>query len=131
MSRKASSGRDDYGRPPQGKRGRIMQHSTGLYSAAKRLSPTNFVLRGLASGMVLMGLGLVTLLLAFLGWWDQIFGWFGGLKIHLNLGAYFWFSSLLCVAWVVCVFGVDRVSYWEIKPGQFTHQSLFGAGSKS
>ena len=91
---------------------------------------TNVVLSGLASGMVLMGLGLVTLLVAYL---------VGGrdlrlvrrLEIYLNLGAYFWFSNLMFVLWAVCVFGLDRTSYWEIKPGQLTHKALFGSGSKS
>jgi hypothetical protein len=92
---------------------------------------TNFVLRGMASGLVLMGLAITVLLLAYFGWWDAIFGWFGGLKIHLNLGAYFWFSTLVFVVWLLCVFVPDRTSHWEIKPGQLTHVSLFGAGSKS
>jgi hypothetical protein len=92
---------------------------------------TNIVLRGLASGMVLMGSALIAVLLALLGWWDQILGWFFGLKIHLNLGAYFWFSTLMFVVWAVSVFVLDRISYWEIKPGQLTRESLFGAGSKS
>lgn len=92
---------------------------------------TNFSVRGLASGMVIMGAILATVLLAYIGWWDEVFSWFGGLKINLNVGAYFWFSTLMFVLWAVCVFGIDRASYWEIKPGQLTHESLFGAGSKS
>ena len=91
----------------------------------------NLVLRGLASGLVIIGSGLTAGLLACFGWWDEILGWFTGLKIHLNLGAYFWFSTLMFVTWAVCVFGFDRTSYWEIKPGQLTRKSLFGAGSKS
>ena len=50
---------------------------------------TNFSVRGLASGMVIMGVVLVTVLLAYFGWWDEVFSWFGRLEIHLNLGAYF------------------------------------------
>jgi hypothetical protein len=92
---------------------------------------TNVVLRGLASAMVVMGLGIVTLVAAYLGWWAGIFGWFGDLEIYLNLGAYFWFSNLMFVLWAVCVFGLDRLSYWEVKPGQLTHETLFGSGSKS
>ncbi len=92
---------------------------------------TNFSVRGLASGMVIMGTVLLTVLLAYIGWWDEVFAWFGGLKINLNLGAYFWFSTLMFVLWAACVFGLDRTSYWEIKPGQLTYHSLFGGGSKS
>ena len=29
------------------------------------------------------------------------------------------------------MFGLDRINYREIKPGLLTHESLFGAGSKS
>ncbi len=92
---------------------------------------TNFSVRGLASGMVIMGLILLTVLLAYAGWWDEVFGWFGSLEIHLNLGAYFWFSTLMLVLWAVTVFGLDRLSYWEVTPGQFTLRSLLGAGSTS
>jgi hypothetical protein len=92
---------------------------------------TNFSVRGIASGMVIMGAALLTVVLAYIGWWDQIFSWFGGLKIHLTLGAYFWFSTLVFVTWIVSVFGIDRLSYWEVTPNQLTHKTLLGAGSRS
>jgi hypothetical protein len=92
---------------------------------------TNFSVRGLASGMVIMGAALLTVLFAYAGWWDEILGWFGSLEIHLNLGAYFWFSTLMLLLWAVTVFGLDRMHYWEFTPGQLTRRSLFGAGSKS
>lgn len=92
---------------------------------------TNVSVRGLASGLVIMGAVLVSVLLAYFGWWDGIFVWLGGLKIHLNFGAYFWFSTVMFIVWVVSVFIVDRMSCWLIKPGQVTHEVAFGAGSKS
>lgn len=92
---------------------------------------TNFSVRGLASGMVIMGTVLLTVVLAYIGWWDEVFSWFGHLRIHLTLGAYFWFSNLLFLAWTVTVFGLDRLSYWEFTPGQLTYKSLFGGGSQS
>ncbi len=92
---------------------------------------TNLSVRGLASVIVILSGAFLTLALAYLGWWDAIFSWFGDLSIHMTLGGYFWFSTLLFVAWVVIVFGVDRVSYWEVTPGQLTRQSLLGAGSQS
>jgi uncharacterized membrane protein YkgB len=92
---------------------------------------TNFSVRGLASGMVIMGAVLLAVVLAWVGWWDEVFSWFGHLRIHLTLGAYFWFSTLMFLAWVLTVFGLDRLSYWEFTPGQLTHKSLFGADSKS
>jgi hypothetical protein len=92
---------------------------------------TNFSVRGLASGMVIMGVVLITVVLAYVGWWDNVFSWFGNLEIHLDLGAFFWFSTLMLGLWLVTVFGLDRMSYWEITPGQLTYKSLLGGGSKS
>ena len=92
---------------------------------------TNFSVRGLASGMVLMGVALLTVVLAWLGWWQEVFHWFGHLTIHLTLGAYFWFSTLLFLTWFFTVFVIDRLSYWEVTPGQLTHKMLFGTGSNS
>lgn len=92
---------------------------------------TNFSMRGLASGMVIMGAVLLTVVLAYFGWWDEVFRWFGNLTIHLTMGAYFWFSTLMFVTWVLTVFGYDRLSYWEVTPGQLTHMMLFGSGSNS
>ncbi len=92
---------------------------------------TNFSVRGLASGMVLMGGALLTVVLAYLGWWDEVFRWFGNLTIHLTMGAYFWFSTLMFITWVLTVFGFDRLSYWEVTPGQLTHKMFFDSGSNS
>lgn len=92
---------------------------------------TNISMRGLASGMVIMGGGLLTVVLAYLGWWDEVFLWFGNLTIHLTMGAYFWFSTLMFITWVFTIFGFDRLSYWEVTPGQLTHKMLFGSGSNS
>lgn len=92
---------------------------------------TNFSVRGLASGMAILAALFLTVLFAYFGWWDDIFDWFGRLDIHLNLGAYFWFSTLMLLLWTVTVFGLDRMSYWEVSPGQVTHVSLVGTGAKS
>ncbi len=92
---------------------------------------TNFSLRGLASAMVIMGAVLVTVVLAYAGWWDEVLRWFGNLSIPLTMGAYFWFSMLLFLTWTLTVFGQDRLSYWEITPGQITRKTMFGSGSNS
>ncbi|MDB5385175.1 MAG: hypothetical protein JWM11_821 [Planctomycetaceae bacterium] len=92
---------------------------------------TNLSVRGLASGMVILGVCLVTVTLAYLGLWNRILDICGQLRIHLNLGAYFWFSTLLFLSWTFSIFGMDRVSYWQVTPGQLTHTTLFGSGSKS
>jgi hypothetical protein len=87
--------------------------------------------RGLASGMVVMAIAFVTVLLAYLGWWDTVLEWFGHLSIHMNMGAYVFISVLLFAVWVLTVFGFDRMSYWQITPGQVTRTRVFGAGQTS
>jgi hypothetical protein len=92
---------------------------------------TNYAVRGLASGIVILGIVLILVLLLYFNVWDSVIGWVLSHKIYLNEGAYLWISSLLFILWAIVVFGLDRISYWEIEPGQLTQESLFGSGSKS
>lgn len=92
---------------------------------------TNVTVRGLASIMVVMGLITVTVVLAYFNLWNPILSWAADLQVHLNLGAYLWFSTLMFIAWFLTVFVFDRMSYWRIKPGQITHEVVLGASSKS
>jgi hypothetical protein len=92
---------------------------------------TNVSLRGTASVVAVLVIILATVLLAWFGWWETILDWVGRLRVHLNLGAYLTFSTLMFVVWFLTVFGFDRTSYWLIKPGQITQEFVFGAGSKS
>lgn len=92
---------------------------------------TSTPIRGLASGIVVLVLALMTMSLAYLGLWDDVFAWFGALKIHLNFGAYFWVSTLMLCLWLFSVFVLDRISCWHFAPGQVVHEYAFGAGSKS
>ncbi|MBL8798206.1 MAG: hypothetical protein JNM56_30205 [Planctomycetia bacterium] len=92
---------------------------------------TNVSVRGLASGMVVLSILLLTVLFAYLDWWDPILAWAGNLSIHMNLGGYVFISTLMFLAWFLAVFVFDRMSYWRIKPGQITQEFVFGAGSRS
>jgi hypothetical protein len=92
---------------------------------------TNVSLRGTSSVVAVLAIILVTVLLAWFGWWESILDQVGKLRVHLNLGAYLTFSTLMFIIWFVTVFGFDRTSYWLIKPGQITQEFVFGAGSKS
>jgi hypothetical protein len=92
---------------------------------------TNVTVRGLASGMVILSIVLVTVLLAYFGWWDTVLSWFGHLRIHMKLGAYLFFSTLMFAVWFMTDFLFHRMSYWLIKPGQISYVTVFGAGSKS
>ena len=92
---------------------------------------TNVTVRGLASVIVILCLALAALTLAYFHQWDRVLGWFGQLKIHLNLGAYFWFATMIFVVWALTVLVFDHLSYWRITPGQVTHEFVLGASSKS
>ena len=92
---------------------------------------TNYSVRGLASGIVILGLVLTFVLLLYFNLWESVFGWIISHKIYLNVGAYFWIATLMFGMWAIVVFGLDRFSYWEIDPGQLTRDSLMGSGSKS
>jgi hypothetical protein len=92
---------------------------------------TNYSVRGLASGIVIMGLALAFVLMLYFDVWESVFGWVVSHKIYMAGGAYLWISTVLFVLWLIVVFGLDRISYWQIEPGQLTHESLFGSGSKS
>ena len=92
---------------------------------------TNYSVRGLASGIVILGVVLAIVLMLYFDVWESVFGWFLSHKIYLNLGAYLWISTVMLAMWLIVVFGLDRFSYWEIDPGQLTRDSLLGSGSKS
>jgi len=92
---------------------------------------TSVSVRGLASGMVLLSAAFIVLLLSYFNLWDTIFGWLGHFRIHLNFAAYFWFSTLLFIVWAATFFVFDRLTYWEIKPGQITENFFLGGGSRS
>ncbi|MFN0051984.1 MAG: hypothetical protein ACKV0T_07320 [Planctomycetales bacterium] len=92
---------------------------------------TNTPLRGLWSGIAVLVVLVVTVTLAWLGMWAEILVSFGRISIHMNMGFYMVFSSLLFLLWATVVFGCDRMHYWKFRPGQLTYESLFGGGQKS
>jgi len=92
---------------------------------------TNVTVRGLGSVIVILLLALGALLLAYFHKWDVVLGWLGNLKIHFNLGAYFWLSTMIFAIWALTVLVFDHLSHWRITPGQVTYESLFGSSSKS
>jgi len=92
---------------------------------------TNVTVRGLASGMVILGAVTTVVVLAYFRLWDPILSFFGNLNIYMNSGAYFWFSSLMFLAWFFSVFIFDRMSFWKIKPGQITQVVILGSASRT
>lgn len=92
---------------------------------------TNVVVRGLASVIVILTVMFLTVLLAYLGWWEMILSWIPHLAAFANMGFYLFFATLLFSVWVVTVFIWDRMSYWSIRAGQLTHTFVVGASAKS
>lgn len=92
---------------------------------------TNTTVRGLASVIVILTVMFLTVLFAWLGWWEAILGLMPHLAGYINLGFYTIFSLALFVFWAGTVFVYDRMSYWSLRPGQITHRHLIGGGEMS
>ena len=92
---------------------------------------TSVPLRGVAAAVFISALLIVTLTFALMGWWDAILTSFGRLSIHLNAGFYFALSTILLLAWLIVFYFFDRMHYWVVRPGQITHQYVFGGGERS
>jgi len=92
---------------------------------------TNTPLRGLWSAIAVLLVIVMTVTFAWMGWWADILAALGRISIHMNMGFYMLFSTLLFMLWASVVFGFDRMRYWKFQPGQLTYESLFGGGQKS
>jgi len=92
---------------------------------------TNTPLRGLWSAIAVLVVIVTTVTLAWMGMWAGILTYFGRISIHMNMGFYIFFSSLLFLLWAAVVFGFDRMHYWKFRPGQLTYETSFGGGQKS
>jgi hypothetical protein len=74
---------------------------------------------------------LLTVLFAYLGWWEVILTWIPHLAAFINLGFYLFFSAILFLAWACTIFIFDHMSYWVIRAGQITHMRVIGGAEKS
>jgi hypothetical protein len=92
---------------------------------------TNVPLRGLSSAIAIAVILIITLLFAYLDWWETVFTLFLRLNIHMNMGFYVFFSVVLLIAWSLAFFGYDRMSYWRVTPGEITHEYVFGGGQRA
>lgn len=92
---------------------------------------TNVKLRGIYSLAMGLGVAFLAVLFAWLGWWDNIFAFIPRLSVHMNLGFYLVFSTLLFVIWALSFFVFDRLTFWRIRPGQLTEERWIGGGEES
>jgi hypothetical protein len=92
---------------------------------------TNVTLRGGASAIVLLSMAVLTLLLAYFELWGELLTWTGLVALYMNLGFYVVFSTLVFGLWAVSVFVYDRLSYWKVRAGQITHETVVGNAERS
>jgi hypothetical protein len=92
---------------------------------------TNVTVRGLSSVVILLVIAFGILLAVYLDWWTTLAAWFSLLSIHMNLGFYVTFSTLLFIVWAISTFLYDHLNYWRVTPGQVTHEYMIGAASKA
>jgi len=92
---------------------------------------TNAIARGLASIVLVLTVMFLTILFAYLGWWEVILSWIPYLSVHMNFGFYVLFSSAIFLTWVIMTFIYDHLTYWRVRPGQITQEHVIGGATKS
>lgn len=92
---------------------------------------TNIKLRGIYSIVLILTIGLALSLVALAGWWDEVMDFIPYLSIHMNMGFYVVFSTLLFVLWLLMFFVFDRVNYWVVRPGQLTRVGRIGGNEET
>ena len=92
---------------------------------------TSVRLQGMRSIMLIMGLMIILLFLAWSGTLDDFAELLPAIRTHLSAGFYFTLSGGLFVLWLLQFFLFDRLNYWRIAEGQLTHVELAGIGEKS
>lgn len=79
---------------------------------------TNFIFRGLVSVLVIAALAVVVLFVAFMGWWDDVLAFFGGLDVRMNAGGYLAVAVPLFLIWLFSTFVYDHYVYVIVARGQ-------------
>ena len=92
---------------------------------------TTVRLRGMYSVLGILTVAFVTVLFAWLGWWDKILSLIPELSVYMNFGFYVTFSTLLLAIWALRFFFFDRLIFWRVRPGQLTEEHLIGGGEQS
>jgi hypothetical protein len=92
---------------------------------------TNVLLRGTASVVAVIAVLLLVVVLAYFGWWEHILAWLPHLSVHMNLGFYIFFSTLIFLVWAGSFFVYDRLTFYVIRPGQIIQDHVIGGAQKS
>jgi hypothetical protein len=92
---------------------------------------TNYRLKGSSSFIMILIVALTAFIMYYLGLWEVVFRIFPALLIYMNLAFYVSLSTALLLLWLLAIFVLDRLTYWEFTPGQVTRHQLLGEGSES
>ena len=87
-------------------------------------------MRGIASVVVVISLGAITIVLAVLGLWDRIMSMLGIIDIHMNALGYLTISLVLFVLWLLMFFVFDRLTYIIFTRGRLRVRKAIGEGEK-
>jgi len=82
---------------------------------------STLLLRGLLSVIVLLGMIATVVTLALVGWWDNIFAFFGGLDIRMNAAGYLFIGVPLFLLWCFIFFVQDRMTHVTFDEGQIRY----------
>ena len=92
---------------------------------------TNVHMRGLWSVIVILGITLVAVLLAILGWWDAILRALGLIDIHINAHGYMSISLFLFAIWALTLLLYDRRMATVFSRGKVRVRQVIGGGETS
>ncbi len=92
---------------------------------------TNVKMRGIYSLTFVVTTMFIIVLFAYMNWWDAIFRMLPYLTVHINLGFYLFFGTVLLLLWLVNFFIFDRLTYWRVRPGQIVEERLIGGGQRT
>jgi hypothetical protein len=87
---------------------------------------SNVPLRGLASLVAILAILFLTVLFAYLDWWEAIFDYLGGLHIQISLAGYLVPSVVLLVLWLATLLFYDPLRYMVFTPGQLVVHKEIG-----
>jgi hypothetical protein len=89
---------------------------------------TNATLRGQASVVAVAGLIIAGLIVALLGWWDDILRWVGNVDVRMNAEGYLAVGIPLFLMWLFSTFIYDRYVYLIVTRGQVRICQQIGDG---
>jgi hypothetical protein len=89
---------------------------------------TNVPLRGLWSVFVIVVILMLSIIFALADIWSMLLNRYQLLAIHINMGGYFFISTVIFIIWLANFFFFDRQFYMIFTPGQVRVHLEIGAG---